>query len=277
MLGEIETRLQRIIDFSTRRLRGILSVLNGGTGLSSPAAHSLLVGNGANPLLGLAPGANGNVATSNGTDWLSSAPAATGVVTVKKQIFTSSGTYTPTTGMLYCIVEGVGGGGGGGGSSANAGGCGGEAGAYARSYYPAATIGASKAVTIGAGGGAGSAGGNTVFGATLFTAPGGNAGPAASGNVGGNNVSNPVQSTGADVNGSGWNGSPGASGVTAAIANGGIGGSTIFGAGGPAGGPSNGGGSALANSGGGGGGGGASQGGGSGATGIIVITEFCSQ
>ena len=35
--------------------------------------------------------------------------------TVKRQTFTASGTYTPSTGMIYCDVEIWGGGGGGGG------------------------------------------------------------------------------------------------------------------------------------------------------------------
>jgi hypothetical protein len=43
-----------------------------------------------------------------------------GVVTVKKQIFTASGTYTPSAGMIYCIIECVGGGAGGGGGAGSA-------------------------------------------------------------------------------------------------------------------------------------------------------------
>jgi hypothetical protein len=86
------------------------------------------------------------------------------VKTVKRQIFTASGTYTPSTGMLFAIVECVAGGGGGGGSSAPGGGVydgggGGGGGGYARLLATAATIGASKAVTVGAGGTAGAVGG----------------------------------------------------------------------------------------------------------------------
>src|SRR5574338_310828 len=55
------------------------------------------------------------------------------------QTFTANGTYTPTTGMVYCIIECVGGGGGGGGTSnsaAGSAGCAasGGAGAYSRKY-----------------------------------------------------------------------------------------------------------------------------------------------
>lgn len=90
----------------------------------------------------------------------------TKVAVVKQQFFSSSGTYTPSTGMAYCIVESVDGGAGGGGvkcaSASNvAVGTGGGGGAYGRTRLTAAQIGASQTVTIGAGGTAGSnAGGN---------------------------------------------------------------------------------------------------------------------
>jgi hypothetical protein len=108
---------------------------------------------------------------------------------INVQTITSSSTYTPTAGRLFCKVEQVGGGGGGGGStntssssvSMGAGGGGGE---YAVGYFSAATIGASKAIVIGAGGAGGaagganngSAGGTTTFGGTLLTAVGGSGG-----------------------------------------------------------------------------------------------------
>jgi hypothetical protein len=79
------------------------------------------------------------------------------------QTFTSNGTYTPTAGMVYAIVEVQAGGGGGGGVVAtavneNCIASGGGGGAYSKGSFSAATIGASKAVTIGA---AGTAGANT--------------------------------------------------------------------------------------------------------------------
>ena len=63
--------------------------------------------------------------------------ATTSITSVSMRIFTSSGTYTPTSGMLYCLVECVGGGGGGGGASGgasqSAGASGGGGGGYATS------------------------------------------------------------------------------------------------------------------------------------------------
>jgi len=99
------------------------------------------------------------------------------------QIITATGTYTPTTGMVYCVVKILGGGGAGAGinppSSASqcGGGGGGGAGEYAVGVFSASTIGASQSVTIGAAG-TGVAGGNgnpgtaTSFGA-LMSANGG--------------------------------------------------------------------------------------------------------
>lgn len=83
---------------------------------------------------------------------------------VVRQVFTANGTYTPTTGMVYCDVEVVGGGASGGAAKGDAGeaaaGGGGGGGAYSRSILTAAQIGASQAVTVGAGGAAASAGAN---------------------------------------------------------------------------------------------------------------------
>ncbi len=106
---------------------------------------------------------------------------------VVTQVFTSNGTYTPTTGMKYCYVHAVGGGGaGGGGVIGVAGTCGigagGASGAEIWAWFDAATIGASQSVIIGAGGtgvsaGNGTAGGATSFG-SLIVAGGGSGGDA---------------------------------------------------------------------------------------------------
>jgi hypothetical protein len=101
------------------------------------------------------------------------------------QTFSANGTYTPTSGMVYCQVEAVGGGGGsggltGGGATTQYNSSGGGGGGYQSSILSAATIGASKAVAIGAGGTAGAAaagnagnGDDTTLGTTLVVAKGG--------------------------------------------------------------------------------------------------------
>ena len=58
---------------------GTLPVANGGTGATTLTANNVLLGNGTSALQVIAPGASGNVLTSNGTTWSSTAPAASGV------------------------------------------------------------------------------------------------------------------------------------------------------------------------------------------------------
>jgi hypothetical protein len=55
---------------------GTVAVANGGTGATSLAANNVILGNGTSAVQVVAPGTNGNVLTSNGTTWASSAPAA---------------------------------------------------------------------------------------------------------------------------------------------------------------------------------------------------------
>ena len=54
---------------------GTLPVANGGTGATTLTANNVLLGNGTSALQAIAPGASGNVLTSNGTTWTSSAPS----------------------------------------------------------------------------------------------------------------------------------------------------------------------------------------------------------
>lgn len=118
-----------------------------------------------------------------------------GVVTVKVQTFAASGTYTPSAGMLYAIMEGVGCGGGGGGVANDVSGAdsagGGGSGSYSKVTVSAATVGASKAVTIGSvgtsganTGGNGGAGGDVSVG-TLLVAKGGSGGTGGTNGAGG--------------------------------------------------------------------------------------------
>jgi len=114
-----------------------------------------------------AGGAAGQVLTKISMDdydtaWQVPEPSITSVVT---RSFVSSGTYTPTLGMLFCEIECFGGGGGGGGSIAATGtnitgAGGGGSGGYSRKWASAADIGVSKPVTVGAAGGGAAAGGN---------------------------------------------------------------------------------------------------------------------
>lgn len=55
---------------------GTLPVANGGTGAATFTANNVLLGNGTSAFQTVAPGASGNLLTSDGTNWISSAPAA---------------------------------------------------------------------------------------------------------------------------------------------------------------------------------------------------------
>ena len=142
---------------------------NGASAMSANAVtqYAVVVGGASNAVGSVASvGTSGQVLTSNGTG---SNPTfqtvgTSGISSVVTQVFTSSGTYTPTSGMSYCTIECVGGGGGGGGSSTCSStrvsvGAGGDSGVYARKVASSATVGASQTVTIGAGGTAGAVGG----------------------------------------------------------------------------------------------------------------------
>lgn len=242
------------------------------------------------------PSGGGNV-SSSGTPtsgqtgkWVTSTTIQGIAQSVVVQKFTASGTYTPTSGMTYATIECIGGGGGGGGASSDAGnqaaGGGGGAGSYSRTLVTAASIGASKTVTIGAAGAggtaganAGSAGGDTSVG-TLCIGKNGSGGGAGQGSINGP--------------GAGGAGGVAGSGDIAAAGNGGNAGcssSTVtgfIGASGSGGGSALGGaakgvgavtaGAAAGNYGSGGSGGysylGTSQAGGSGSAGIVIITEY---
>lgn len=59
----------------TTQVTGTLPVGNGGTGATSLTANNVILGNGSSAVQFVAPGSNGNVLTSNGTTWVSSAPS----------------------------------------------------------------------------------------------------------------------------------------------------------------------------------------------------------
>ena len=58
---------------------GVLPIANGGTGATTITANSVVLGNGTSAVQTVAPGTSGNILTSNGTTWQSTAPAASGI------------------------------------------------------------------------------------------------------------------------------------------------------------------------------------------------------
>ena len=63
----------------TTGVTGTLPVANGGTGATTLAANAVILGNGTSAVQTVAPGTSGNVLVSNGTTWVSQAPAPSGV------------------------------------------------------------------------------------------------------------------------------------------------------------------------------------------------------
>lgn len=128
-------------------------------------------------------GVNGTTTSGAGNTVTISSPNGPLALLVSSQTFTSSGTYTPTSGTAFAIIEVQGSGGGGGGSTFVAA-AGGGAGGYAKALYSAVQLGASQAVTIGAGGSGGAAGfndgaqGGTTSVGALISATGGFGGEA---------------------------------------------------------------------------------------------------
>lgn len=86
---------------------GTLAVAQGGTGSTSLTANRVLLGNGTSGLQEVAPGSNGNVLTSNGTTWVSSAPSG-GVTSLNGQTGAITNTSTNTIGS-YIIAWPLGG------------------------------------------------------------------------------------------------------------------------------------------------------------------------
>jgi hypothetical protein len=213
--------------------------------------------------------------------------------TIKTQKFTASGTYTADPNLICASVECQAGGGGAGGCppmmpGINVSG-GGGAGGYSRSTVTAATIGASKPVTVGAGGALGNAttvggtGGDTSVGALCVAKGGVGSAIGASSGV-------PGSGGGAGTGDIAATGSPGQSAAGAVdnvfmVAAAGCGGSSRFGGGGIGGFAYQSvsyGGSATGY--GAGGGGGAVHNttpagalGGAGSPGLVIITEYCSK
>ena len=155
-------------------LSATIPVNKGGSGDSSLTTYAPLCGGtsstGSLQQATAGMSTSGYVLTSTGTGSLPTWQAVGGgggASSVTTQSFTGAGTYTytPTAGMVYCLIilSGAGGGGGGstGGVSTVSAAGGGGAGSSVAQYFNAAAIGASQTIVLGAGGAGGTAGGGT--------------------------------------------------------------------------------------------------------------------
>jgi hypothetical protein len=83
---------------------GTLAVANGGTGAATFTANNVLLGNGTSAFQVVAPGANGNVLTSNGTTWQSTTPAS-GVSLSADNTWTGTQTFSGTSAKLAMVLN----------------------------------------------------------------------------------------------------------------------------------------------------------------------------
>ena len=93
--------------FTTLTASTPIGVASGGTGLNSITANSVLLGNGTGALQRISPSTTGNVLTSNGTSWVSQAPAAPVFSSIVYTNVTGSRspatTYTNSTGKSMIV------------------------------------------------------------------------------------------------------------------------------------------------------------------------------
>jgi hypothetical protein len=176
----------------TSNVTGTLPVGNGGTGATTFTTNSVVLGNGTSALNAnlVAPGASGNVLTSNGSTWTS---AAAGGGQFSSQLFTGPGTWTKPSSCTQVRVTVIGGGGGGGcfngagsipGNPAGAGG-------LAVAIVP---VSAPVSITVGgggngSGGGPGGSGGTSSFGPAVSATGGGGGGGGFNGSDGTGTIS----------------------------------------------------------------------------------------
>jgi hypothetical protein len=201
-------------------LTNALPATSGGTGLTSP-------------------GANNNVLTSNGSAWVSSAPAGGGFSNMVVLTSTNASYSIPATKIQVTVIGGGGGSGSASGGDNQGASGGGGGGGTAIKILSGLTIGNTLNITVGAGGTAGAVGGNPgVAGGTSSVASGsqsistvsatGGALSIAAGDNSGSNGGNGGTGSGGDIN---MRGSPGGAGIANGLS--GFGGSSFFGGGGP--------------------------------------------
>jgi len=86
-----------------------VTVAQGGTGASTLTANNVILGNGTSPVGFVAPGASGNVLTSNGTTWTSATPTNyRTLITLGADVpSTASTAFQDITGLSFAVTSGT--------------------------------------------------------------------------------------------------------------------------------------------------------------------------
>ena len=111
-LGTIATQASDSVSITGGSITGItdLAVADGGTGASTLSANAVLLGNGTSALQTVSPSTSGNVLTSNGTTWTSSALGVIGIGQSWQNVGGSRAqdvTYTNSTGKPIFVSVSV--------------------------------------------------------------------------------------------------------------------------------------------------------------------------
>lgn len=87
-------------------LSGTVAVGNGGTGATALTADNVILGNGNSAVQFVAPGTSGNILTSNGTTWISSAAPTTWTLVKKTsdQSITNNSTLADDTALFFAMA-----------------------------------------------------------------------------------------------------------------------------------------------------------------------------
>lgn len=88
-----------ISGLAASKLTGTVAVANGGTGAATHTANNVLIGNGTSAITSVAPSTSGNVLTSNGSAWASTAPAGGGAWTLIGTASASTSATLDITGL----------------------------------------------------------------------------------------------------------------------------------------------------------------------------------
>jgi len=130
---------------TTSTVTGTFGVAAGGTATST-YTYGVVVASGTQAFTTIAPGANGQLLTSNGVSWASTPATSTGM-----SVFYASTTWSVPTNVSNIFVSGIGPGGGGAGSQSTltSGGAGGGTGFWALRAPTSITPGSSLVITIG--------------------------------------------------------------------------------------------------------------------------------